>query len=252
MPDTTISASPLVTLTGTEKIPLSQGGAKGHTTPTHLITFVGADPAGTAAAALVAHLAATNPHLTTAAQVGAPSGSGTSTGANTGDETGARVATLLHAASAKTNLVDADEVNGTDSVVAFGLIRTTWANVKAYLKTYFDTIYAPAATLPMPHSAEYTFVLADANTSHLHPSADTIARTFTIPSNAAVPYPIGTALQIFNLNGAGVVTIAINTDTLRREGTGATGSRTLAANSNCVPIKVAPTEWMINGTASLT
>lgn len=65
------------------------------------------------------------------------------TGTNTGDETGARIATLLHAASAKTTLVDADEVNGTDSAASFGLIRTTWTNVKAFLKTYFDTLYAP-------------------------------------------------------------------------------------------------------------
>lgn len=66
-------------------------------------------------------------------------------GTNTGDETGARIATLLHASSAKTTLVDADEVNGTDSAASFGLIRTTWTNVKAFLKTYFDTLYAPIA-----------------------------------------------------------------------------------------------------------
>ena len=59
------------------------------------------------------------------------------TGTNTGDETGARIATLLHAASEKTTLVDADEVNGTDSAASFGLIRTTWANVRAYLLSYF-------------------------------------------------------------------------------------------------------------------
>jgi len=64
-------------------------------------------------------------------------------GDNTGDETGARIAVLLHAATAKPALVDADEVNGTDSADSFSLIRTTWANVKAFLKTYFDTLYAP-------------------------------------------------------------------------------------------------------------
>lgn len=67
---------------------------------------------------------------------------GNQSGINTGDETGARIATLLHAASAKTTLVDADEVNGTDSANSFSLIRTTWTNVKAFLKTYFDTLYA--------------------------------------------------------------------------------------------------------------
>ena len=70
------------------------------------------------------------------------SGSGSASGANTGDETGARVASLLHAATEKNTLVDADEVNGTNSANTFSLIRTTWTSVKAFLKTYFDTLYA--------------------------------------------------------------------------------------------------------------
>ncbi len=41
MPDSTISSAPLATLAGTEKIPLSQAGAKGHTTPEALKAFVG-------------------------------------------------------------------------------------------------------------------------------------------------------------------------------------------------------------------
>jgi hypothetical protein len=41
--------------------------------------------------------------------------------------------------------VDADEVTGQDSANAFSLIRTTWANIKAFLKTYFDTIYLTPA-----------------------------------------------------------------------------------------------------------
>lgn len=68
---------------------------------------------------------------------------GNTSGTNTGDETGARIATLTHAASAKSALVDADEVTGGDSAASFGLIRSTWANIKAFLKTYFDTLYAP-------------------------------------------------------------------------------------------------------------
>jgi hypothetical protein len=98
-------------------------------------------------------------------------------------------------------------------------------------------------------SSNYVCVLAD-NGSHLfHPSADTTARTFTIPSNASVPYPLGTTLTFINQNGAGVITIAINIDTMRLAGVGTTGPRTLAANGIATAIKVTASEWLISGTA---
>lgn len=96
-------------------------------------------------------------------------------------------------------------------------------------------------------STAYTLVLADAGKHIFHPSADTTARTFTIPANSSVAYPIGTAITFINQNGAGVVTIAINTDTLRLSPAGTTGSRTLAANGSATCIKVTSTEWLISG-----
>lgn len=97
-------------------------------------------------------------------------------------------------------------------------------------------------------SAAYTAVLSDAGKHILHPSADTTARTFTIPANASVAYPIGTALTFINQNAAGVVTIAITSDTMRLAGAGTTGSRTLAANGIATAIKLTSTEWIISGT----
>ncbi len=97
-------------------------------------------------------------------------------------------------------------------------------------------------------SAAYTLVLSDAGKHILHPSADTTARTFTIPANSAVAYPIGTAITFVNQNGAGTVTIAITTDTMRLAGAGTTGNRTLAANGVATAIKIASTEWIISGT----
>lgn len=96
-------------------------------------------------------------------------------------------------------------------------------------------------------SAAYTTVLSDAQKHILHPAADTTARTFTIDSNANVAYPIGTTITFINQNAAGVVTIAITTDTLRLAGTGATGSRSLAANGIATAIKLTATEWIISG-----
>jgi hypothetical protein len=59
------------------------------------------------------------------------------------EHTQALAAATNHAATEKTTLVDADEITGQNSANSFSLIRTTWTNIKVFLKTYFDTIYAP-------------------------------------------------------------------------------------------------------------
>lgn len=97
-------------------------------------------------------------------------------------------------------------------------------------------------------SANYTTTLADANTMIFHPGSDTTARTFTIDSNANVPYAIGDSLVFCADNAAGLITIAINTDTLRLAGAGTSGSRSLAANGIATAIKVTATSWLISGT----
>lgn len=111
------------------------------------------------------------------------------------------------------------------------------------VKTYVDTLGIPQNS----KSAAYTTVLSDANKHLLHPSADTTARTFTIDANATVPYPIGTAITFVNQASAGVLTIAITTDTMRLAGAGTTGSRTLAANGIATALKLTTTEWIISG-----
>lgn len=96
-------------------------------------------------------------------------------------------------------------------------------------------------------SAAYTLIASDQGKHILHPSADTAARVFTIPSNSSVPYPIGTVITIVNQNSAGTLTISINTDTLRLSPDGTTGSRTLAANGIATILKLTATEWIISG-----
>jgi hypothetical protein len=97
-------------------------------------------------------------------------------------------------------------------------------------------------------SAAYELVLSDAGKHIFHPSADTTARTWTIPANSSVAFDVGTVVTFVNQNGAGVITIAITTDTMRLAGAGTTGSRTLAANGIATAIKVTSTEWLISGT----
>ena len=97
-------------------------------------------------------------------------------------------------------------------------------------------------------SAAYTLVITDSGKQIFHPSADTTARTWTIPANGSVAFAVGTAVTFINQNGAGVITISITTDTMRLAGAGTTGSRTLAANGVATAVKVTSTEWIISGT----
>lgn len=94
-------------------------------------------------------------------------------------------------------------------------------------------------------SAAYTLVLADAAKTILHPTADDNPRTFTIPAESSVDYPIGTVVTFVNLKNT--VTIAITTDTMYLAGPGTTGSRTLAEFGVASAVKVASATWIISG-----
>jgi len=97
-------------------------------------------------------------------------------------------------------------------------------------------------------SVAYELVLADSGKHIFHPSADTTARIWTIPANASVAFPIGTAVTFINQISAGVITIAITTDTMYLAGAGTTGSRTLAAHGIATAVKMTATTWIISGT----
>lgn len=96
----------------------------------------------------------------------------------------------------------------------------------------------------------YGLVLTDAGQTIYHD--EVTARTYTIPANASVAYPIGTVIIIDNTGNAGAagaLTIAITSDTLRRaDATAGTGSRTVAASSKVSIQKTKSTEWDITGT----
>src|SRR5512139_821262 len=96
-------------------------------------------------------------------------------------------------------------------------------------------------------SVNYTLGPEDAESQILHPSADVSARTWTIPADATTAFAVGTKITFINQNGAGVLTIAINLDTMRLEGPGTTGARTLAANGIAHARKITTTEWIIEG-----
>jgi O-glycosyl hydrolase len=109
-----------------------------------------------------------------------------------------------------------------------------------------------ATTIEIPiqlvsKSADYTLTRADTGGGVLHPSSDANSRTFTIPSNASVAYPVNTVLTFVN-DSANSVSIAITSDTLVLAGAGSTGTRTLAQYGIATAIKISSTRWYINGT----
>lgn len=109
------------------------------------------------------------------------------------------------------------------------------------------TNWVAVADVPQnAQNAAYTFVADDAGKHIFHDEAT--ARTYTIPANSSVAFPVGTTITIVNNNAGGTITLAITTDTLRRgDGTAGTGSRTITADSIATIIKTKTTEWMITG-----
>ena len=95
-------------------------------------------------------------------------------------------------------------------------------------------------------SANYTLVLADSGKAIFHPSTDANTRTFTIPANGSVAYPVGTAITFINMTSQ-VVSIAITTDTMYLSGAGTTGTRSLAQYGTATAVKMTSTTWIISG-----
>jgi hypothetical protein len=71
------------------------------------------------------------------------------------------------------------------------------------------------------------------------------AITATIPANASVAYPIGTVFYFYQA-GAGQITVAVTTDTLRAPN----GTKTANQYSVIMVTKVAATTWVLSGDSS--
>ena len=95
-------------------------------------------------------------------------------------------------------------------------------------------------------AGNYTAVLLDQGKHIFHASSAGSGDTYTIPANASVAYPIGTALTFINMASA-TVAIAITSDTMYLAKDGTTGSRTLAQYGVATAIKMTATTWIISG-----
>lgn len=143
----------------------------------------------------------------TASDVGAPSGSGVSTGTNTGDETTATIGALINAAVSKNPPVDADQIGLMDSAASNILKKLSWANVKATLKTYFDTLYAAIRYGVIARSSNTILAAADYSKTIVFTSS------FTQTLTAAATLADGWYVNFVNV-GTGNITVDPNSSEL--------------------------------------
>lgn len=100
-------------------------------------------------------------------------------------------------------------------------------------------------------SAAYEFVLTDSGKQIYHPVGDNNARAFTIPANASVAFPVGTAITVVNM-AATASTMVITTDTLNYVDTGAVTTITIPQYNMVTVVKITTTSWLASGTAGVT
>jgi hypothetical protein len=140
-----------------------------------------------------------------------PTGATGATGAAGG---AADIAATTHAATGKTTPVDADEIPIVDSAASNVLKKLTWANLKATLKTYFDTLYIALSTVNVftKNQCVTPVALTDGATISVDAS---LSNNFyvTLGGNRTLANPT-------NLTAGMVLNFQIDQD--------ATGSRTLA------------------------
>jgi hypothetical protein len=126
----------------------------------------------------------------------------------------ALIDTTIHAASSKTTPVDADEVGLIDSAASNVLKRLTWANLKATLKTYFDSIYLSTGWRTL--SATLTYSSADAPSFVISSNSDltnvlSLGMKIMFTNNSTTFYGIVTAIGTWS-GSAQLITVYGGTD----------------------------------------
>lgn len=129
-------------------------------------------------------------------------------GINSGNETTTTIGALINGATAKATPVDADYLGLMDSAASNILKKLSWANVKATLKTYFDTLYAPIG------GSSFTWTEVTGTTQAMAVNNGYIANNaaqvvHTLPATAAV----GSIIRLVG-KGAGGWKIAQNASQL--------------------------------------
>jgi len=124
----------------------------------------------------------------------------------------------------------------------------TSGNVLTSNGTGWTSSALPVSAVAYPQNSQstnYTLVLSDAGKQIFHPASDANVRTFTIPANSSVAFPIGTVVLFTVENSGTQVNVAITSDTLVN-GDGILGTQVVPPNNTLMCIKVSATKWMAN------
>lgn len=107
-----------------------------------------------------------------------------------------------------------------------------------------ESKHIPSVTFGVTAGGDYTFVAADAGIMKGSLSSDSAAMIWTIPLNATVPFPVGTAIKVLQ-RGTGQITIAGATGvTLNAAGA---AYKTAAQHASVVCVKLFTDTWLVEG-----
>lgn len=129
---------------------------------------------------------------------------------NTGNLT---LGAIIAALSSKTTPVDADTIALSDSEAANASKKLSWANIKATLKTYFDTLYQAISSVLTDLTTKWTPASASSAASlQFHEDTDNGTNKITVTAPAALagdwtltlPDTNGDADQVLKTDGNGV------------------------------------------------
>lgn len=168
-----------------------------------------------------------------------------------GGETTASIGALISGAAEKTTPVDADMFALMDSAASNVMKKLSWANLKAALKTYFDTLYISGTGIYSfnNRSASYTLVIGDQDTlavPRIVTIANASANTLTVPPNSSVAFPVGAKINFIQA-GAGQTTITAGAGVTLQ---GTPGLKCRAQFSPVTLIKSATNTWYVIGDLS--
>ena len=119
-----------------------------------------------------------------------------------------------------------------------GIVESTTGGFKYPDGTIQITAVGSGVNYPQNiQTANYTLVIGDGGRQIFHPASDANVRTYTIPANSSVAFPIGTVVLFTVENGGTRVTVSINADTLVF-GDGTTGPVSVPPSNTLMAIKV--------------